>query len=63
MAVGYKSCSEKKTFLLITQTMKIDIVSGVVLIFCVGVFASALASSDLFKGSDAPAAITAQLEE
>jgi hypothetical protein len=43
--------------------MKIDIVSGVVLIFCVGVFASALASSDLFKGSDAPAAMTAQLEE
>ena len=43
--------------------MKIDIVSGVVLIFCVGVFASALASSDLFKDSDAPAAITAQLEE
>jgi hypothetical protein len=54
---------KRKPFLLTTQIMKIDIVSGVVLIFCIGVFASALASSDLFTRSDAPAAVTAQLKE
>ena len=43
--------------------MKIDIVSGVVLIFCVGVFASAIASSDLSRDSDVPPAVTAQIEE
>ena len=45
--------------------MKIDVVSGVVLIFCVGVFASAIASSDLFSSSDASvsAVVATQLEE
>lgn len=43
--------------------MKIDIVTVVILVFCVGVFASALASSDLFSGSDSASAVVAQAQE
>jgi hypothetical protein len=43
--------------------MKTDIITVVILVFCVGVFTSALASSELFSTSDSAPAVVAQAQE
>lgn len=43
--------------------MKTDIITVVVLVFCLGVFASAIASSDLFSGQSDDTAVLVQTQD